>query len=114
VELAGGENLFGEKGQHSPYFAFEELAVADPDIIVIFPCGFDLARTRAEMHWLTERPGWNELRAAQNNQVWLADGNRYFNRPGPRIVESLEILAATFHPEQVTTQLKDFERAGYR
>jgi iron complex transport system substrate-binding protein len=110
VELAGGRDLFGKKGEHSPYFTFDELADADPDILVCFPCGFDLARTKAEMHWLTERPGWHSLRAVREHQVWVADGNQYFNRPGPRMVESLEILAAIFHPSLFPTDLKDFER----
>jgi iron complex transport system substrate-binding protein len=110
VELANGENLFGTKGQHSPYFTFEELAAADPDVMICFPCGFDLPRTKAEMHWLAEQPGWASLRARREKQVWVADGNQFFNRPGPRIVESLEILAAILHPELFQTELKDFER----
>jgi iron complex transport system substrate-binding protein len=110
VELANGENLFGEKGHHAPYFAFEELAASDPDVIVCFPCGFDLARTKAEMHWLTEKPGWAGLTAVREKQVWVVDGNQYFNRPGPRIVESLEIMAAILHPELFPMELKNFER----
>jgi iron complex transport system substrate-binding protein len=110
VELAGGENLFGETGRHSPYFTFEELAAADPDVIVCFPCGFDLARTKSEMHWLTEKPGWRNLRAVRDRQVWVADGNQYFNRPGPRIVESLEILTAILHPELFPIDNDGFER----
>jgi len=62
------------------------------------PCGFDLARTRAEMPALTRRPDWGKLRAAKNRRVFLTDGNQYFNRPGPRLVESLEILAEVLHP----------------
>lgn len=110
VELAGGENLFGEKGLHSPYFTFDSLAASDADIIVCFPCGFHLARTKSEMHWLTQNPRWQSLKAVREGQVWLADGNQYFNRPGPRIVESLEILAAILHPDLFQTDLNDFER----
>jgi len=66
---------------------------------VISPCGFDLARTVQQMYWLTERPEWSQLRAVQNRRVYLADGNQYFNRPGPRLVETLEILAEILHPE---------------
>ena len=61
--------------------------------ILIAPCGFDLARTEQEMHWLTERPGWSDLRAVREGRVYLADGNHYFNRPGPRVVETLGILS---------------------
>ena len=99
VEMAGAENLFGQAGLHSPWMDWEQLAAADPDVIATLPCGFDLARTRAEMYWLTERPEWSQLRAVQNGQVFLVDGNQYMNRPGPRIVESLEILAEILHPE---------------
>jgi len=93
IALAGGVNLFGEPGKHSPWMTWEQLRAADPDVIVIAPCGFDLARTEQEMYWLTDRPGWRQLRAVNANRVYLADGNRYFNRPGPRVVETLEILA---------------------
>jgi iron complex transport system substrate-binding protein len=99
VELAGGENLFGKAGLHSPWMAWDELVLADPDVIISMPCGFDLARTRQEMYWLVERPEWSKLRAVRMGEVYLADGNQYMNRPGPRIVESLEILAEILHPE---------------
>lgn len=99
VELAGGINLFGEAGRHSPWMTWEELRRRDPDIIVCLPCGFDLERTRQEAPALTGLPGFDELKAAKTGRVYLADGNQYFNRPGPRVVESLEILAEIFHPE---------------
>ena len=98
VEMAGGRNLFGEAGKHSPWMTFEALEGADPDIVLILPCGWDRARARAEMPPLTNRPGWAGLRAVQEGRVYLTDGNQYFNRPGPRLAESLEILAEVFHP----------------
>jgi iron complex transport system substrate-binding protein len=94
VEMAGGVNLFGQAGKHAPWMSWEELVESDPDVIVALPCGFDLARTESEMYWLTNRPGWSKLRA----QVYIADGNQYFNRPGPRVVETLEVLAEILHP----------------
>jgi iron complex transport system substrate-binding protein len=97
VDLAGGLNLFGEAGKHSPWMTWEELTAADPDVIVVAPCGFDLARTEREMYWLTERPDWERFRS----RVYLADGNEYFNRPGPRVVETLEILSEILRPETV-------------
>lgn len=106
VELAGGENLFGKAGLHSPWMSWDQLVASDPDAIVSMPCGFDLARTRQEMYWLTERPGWGELRAVKNSAVFLADGNQYFNRPGPRIVESLQILAEILHSETFQPKLE--------
>ena len=99
VEMAGAVNLFGVAGAHSPWMEWSALIESDPDVIISMPCGFDLERTGAEMYWLTERPEWRELRAVQTGQVYLADGNQYFNRPGPRLVESLRILAEILHPE---------------
>jgi iron complex transport system substrate-binding protein len=99
VAMAGGRNLFGVAGQHSPWMKFEELIAADPDLILAAPCGFDLTRTIAEMPTLTRHPEWRALRAVRERRVFLADGNQYFNRPGPRIAESLEILAEMVHPE---------------
>ncbi|HKA88685.1 MAG TPA: cobalamin-binding protein [Haliangiales bacterium] len=98
IDMAGGTSLFGEAGKHSPWMTFDALAAADPDVIFVSPCGFDLARTRAEMPALARTPGWSELRAVRGGRVVLADGNQYFNRPGPRLAESLEILAEALHP----------------
>ncbi len=97
--MAGGDNLFGRAGEHSPWMKFEELAAADPEVIMISPCGFDIARTLIELPALTRDPRWSKLRAARERRVFIADGNQYFNRPGPRLVESLEILAELLHPE---------------
>jgi iron complex transport system substrate-binding protein len=98
VELAGGRNLFGEAGRHSPWMTFEALIAADPDMILVLPCGFDIARSRAELPVLTDRPEWRRLRAVAQNRIYVCDGNQYFNRPGPRLVDSLEILAEILHP----------------
>jgi iron complex transport system substrate-binding protein len=98
VELAGGVNLFGQAGKHSPWIAFEDLYREDPDVIIVMPCGFNLERTRREMSALTSRPGWDRLRAVRNGRVHIADGNAYFNRPGPRLVEAIEMLAEAIQP----------------
>jgi iron complex transport system substrate-binding protein len=89
VEMAAGENL--------PWATWEDLEAGDPDVILVMPCGFDLERAASEMYWLTDRPGWPNLRAVRNHRVFVTDGNQYFNRPGPRLVESLQILAAALH-----------------
>jgi iron complex transport system substrate-binding protein len=99
VEMAGGVNLFGEAGRHSPWMTWEDLHKADPDVILILPCGFDVQRTRQEHHILTQKPNWSNLKAMRGKRVYVADGNQYFNRPGPRLVESLEILGEVLHPE---------------
>ncbi len=68
------------------------------------PCGFDLARVRSEIQALEARDGWRELRAVRDGRVFLTDGNQFFNRPGPRLVESAEILAEILHPERFPAQ----------
>jgi len=99
IAMAGGANLFGKAGEHSPWMKFEEIAAADPDVILIAPCGFTIDRTAAELPALTGRPEWAGLKAVRERKVFLGEGNQYFNRPGPRLVESLEILAEILHPE---------------
>ena len=106
LDMLGAENLFGRAGEHSPWMRWEDLVASDPDVIACMPCGYDLVRTRAEMHWLTERPEWNGLRAVREGQVYLADGNQYLNRPGPRIVESLRILAEILYPGEFEPSLE--------
>jgi iron complex transport system substrate-binding protein len=98
IRMAGGINLFGEAGRHSPWMTMDALAAADPDMILVLPCGFDIARTRAELPALQRHTAWRGLRAVRERRIFLCDGNQYFNRPGPRLVESLEILGEIFHP----------------
>lgn len=98
VEMAGGIDLFGQAGKHSGYVDWQAIVKSDPDVILVAACGFDIPRTQSEMHWLADRAAWPSLRAVRNGQVYLADGNQYFNRPGPRLVETLDILAQMLHP----------------
>jgi iron complex transport system substrate-binding protein len=102
IELAGGKPLLSKKGDQSPYITWDDLLQSDPDFIVIMPCGFDLARTDQEAQGLVQHPQWHTLRAVQQTNVYISDGNAYFNRPGPRLVDSLEILAEILHPEYFT------------
>jgi iron complex transport system substrate-binding protein len=99
VEMAGGSYVTGEAGAHAPRLDWDGLAAADPDVILITPCGFDLARTRIEVAALETHPRWRELRAVRDGRVALGDGSAYFNRPGPRVVETLEIVAEVLHPD---------------
>lgn len=99
VKMAGGQSLFGVEGEHSPWLKWEAIAASDPTVIIFMPCGFDLNRTRAEAMPLLQRPEWQSLQAVQTGRVYITDGNAYFNRPGPRLVDSLEILAEILHPE---------------
>jgi iron complex transport system substrate-binding protein len=107
IEKAGGRNLFGTAGQHLPYMTWEQLAEADPDVIIALPCGFNLERTRSEMIHLQAQGEWNNLTAVRTGQVFLCDGNQYMNRPGPRLVESLQIFAEILHPELFAPNLED-------
>jgi iron complex transport system substrate-binding protein len=78
---------------------FEALRDADPEIVLVAPCGFDLTRTLAELPALTERPGWRELSAVRAGRAFAADGNFYFNRSGPMLFDTPEILAEMLHPD---------------
>lgn len=100
IGMAGGVNLFGEAGKHSPWMTWEALIQADPDVLLVLPCGFDIPRTRKELPALTAHPAWPALKAVREKQVYLLDGNQYFNRPGPRLAESIEILAEIFHSDR--------------
>ena len=98
IEAAGGFNLFGERGAQSPWITWEAVATADPDVILVAPCGYDIATTAREMGVLDGNALWQGLRAVREGRVFLADGNAFFNRPGPRLVESAEIVAEILHP----------------
>jgi len=99
VNLSGGQSLFSVAGQPSPHLPWETLIASNPDVIVFMPCGFDLNRSRQDAQLLTQLPEWQQLHATKTGRVYITDGNSYFNRPGPRLVDSLEILAEILHPE---------------
>jgi iron complex transport system substrate-binding protein len=100
VEIAGGQSLLSAPGAHSTTLPFEALQKADPEIIVVAPCGFDLTRTLAELPVLTDRPAWRALSAVRAGRAFAADGNFYFNRSGPMLFDTPAILAEMLHPEQ--------------
>ena len=99
VEIAGGEDVLGVAGEHSAWLEWAALEEADPQTIVLMPCGFDIPRSRRELTALTGRAEWARLEAVQRGEVFVTDGNQFFNRPGPRLVESAEILAEILHPD---------------
>lgn len=92
IDMAGGEPLLAVPGQHSPWLEWETLAGADPEVIVAMPCGYQLEQTVRELRGLAGDARWQSLRAVREGRVFAADGHHYFNRPGPRLVESAEIL----------------------
>ncbi len=99
VELAGGVDALGRKGTDSTRIRWEEVVAYAPEILVLIPCGFDLPRALQEVRRLEGRPGWWSLPAVQHDRVYVTHGSAYFSRPGPRVVEGLEILAHLTHPE---------------
>ncbi|MEM9137064.1 MAG: cobalamin-binding protein [Cyanobacteria bacterium P01_F01_bin.42] len=92
VSMAGGVDLLGASGQHSSWLSWEQLQAANPEVLLVMPCGFDLTATAEAVRSLSQDERWSQLQAVRSQQVFLTDGNQYFNRPGPRLVESLEIL----------------------
>ena len=100
VSIAGGVPILAENGKHSPYVKWEDIQQQDPDVIIVMPCGFSVERTMKEVNLLLQLPGFTEMKAVKNDRFYIVDGNQYFNRPGPRIVDSIEILAEIIHPKQ--------------
>ncbi len=97
VARAGGDNRLGVTGAHSTTGTWAEVRAADPDVLVVAPCGFGIERTVREMPALEEQPGWSDLRAVRAGRVYVADGNLYFNRSGPSVFDSVRILAEILH-----------------
>jgi iron complex transport system substrate-binding protein len=106
VELAGGRNLLAQAGEASRVIAPDELVEARPDALVLMPCGFSIARTRAELPRLAAQPWWSELPAVGSNHVYLVHGPRGFNRPGPGLIDGVELLAHLLYPS-LTQELAD-------
>ena len=100
VEIGGGLPVLTEAGKHSSYINFQDILQADPDIILIMPCGFSIQRTLQEIGLLLDTPGWTHLQAVKTQRVYIADGNQYFNRSGPRMTDSIEIMAEIINPKQ--------------
>jgi iron complex transport system substrate-binding protein len=98
VRLAGGEEALGAAGERSRTLDWRQIAAAAPEVLVIACCGFDVERTCTELPILRNYPGWAELPCVRSGRVYVVDGSAYFNRPGPRLVDSLEILAHLLHP----------------
>lgn len=100
IELAGATNTLTRAGERTVYSRWEDVVAFDPEVLVVAPCGFDLERAWGELAILERLPGWNQLAAVRGGRVWAADGNAYFNRSGPRLIDSLEILAWLVHPDR--------------
>lgn len=104
VEIAGGMALGAQIGQHSPFIDWEKIRELEPDVITVMPCGYDIKQTMQEMGQLTSHPAWSMLPAVQKGEVYILEGNQYFNRPGPRLVDSVQILFEILHPDEADKQ----------
>jgi iron complex transport system substrate-binding protein len=100
IEIADGRSLFARAGEHSDWLEWATLVEADPEVILLLPCGFKIAQTIRDLNLLTANPAWPNLRAVKAGRVYLIDGHHFFNRPGPRLVESAEIVAEILHPDR--------------
>jgi iron complex transport system substrate-binding protein len=100
VEMAGAVELLGRVGEPSARVGWSDVAAAAPDVLVLACCGFDAARTLADLPLVRAEPEWAALPAVRAGDVYVVDGSAYFSRPGPRIVDSLEMLAEMLHPER--------------
>lgn len=100
IETAGGRSLFARAGENSLWLEWANLADADPEVILLVPCGFKIPQTIGDLDLLTQNPVWLSLRAGKEGQVYVIDGHHFFNRPGPRLVESAEIVAEILHPDR--------------
>jgi iron complex transport system substrate-binding protein len=94
VERAGGEHALGARGGRTSPIAWEEVRAYDPEVVVVAPCGFKIPQSERDRALLEALPGWQDTSAARSGRVFVADGNAFFNRPGPRLVETAEILQA--------------------
>jgi iron complex transport system substrate-binding protein len=99
VELAGGDDMLGRKGADSVRISWTEIAVVSPEILIVSPCGFGMEAAAQQAKQLLQQPGWNNLPAVLNENVFAVDANAYFSRPGPRVLDGLELLAHLIHPE---------------
>ena len=98
VDIAGGAELFGRAGERSTQITWNEVVAAQPEVVVLALCGWGVERARQDLAVLESCPDWHTLPAVRRGEVYAVDGNAYFSRPGPRIVESLEVLAGLLHP----------------
>ncbi len=99
IEYAGGENMITKSGEHSRKMDIKEIEDADPDFLILMPCGFDVQRTVSEYgKYLKEDPKWNKLRAVKENNVFAVDANSFFSKPSIRVITGIEILGKILHP----------------
>jgi iron complex transport system substrate-binding protein len=100
VRLAGGVDGLGQEGRKSVTLTWEQIIAYKPEVVLISCCGFTIERTMQEVGVLRDVAGWDDVPAVRDGRVWITDGSSYFSRPGPRLMDSLELLAHVIHPER--------------
>ena len=101
IELVGAKNLISKRSEHSREMTFDEIKNADPDIIIMMPCGFDVQRTITEYDkTLKNNQDWQDIRAVKDKKVFAVDANSYFSKPSIRIITGIEVLGKIIHPEE--------------
>jgi iron complex transport system substrate-binding protein len=99
VAAAGGAEMIGVAGTPAVTIDWDAIRAAKPEVLIVACCGFDVARTMEDLPMLREAPGWHELPAVQRGEVWVMDGSAYVSRPGPRLADTVELIAQCLHPE---------------
>jgi iron complex transport system substrate-binding protein len=111
VEIAGGENCFGDKETGSFQMEWDAIVESQPEVLIFMPCGFDVKRALQDVPILTAREGWDTLPAVKNQRVYVIDASAYTSRSGPRLVTGLEIMAEMIHPELFSGMVPEFGAA---
>ena len=104
VDIAGGRELGAVAGKHSPILEWNNLLELNPEVLAIVPCGYTIEQTLSELDTLTKHKDWSRLNAVRNSNIYVLDGNQFFNRPGPRLTDSAEIFAEILHPDIFNAQ----------
>lgn len=114
ARIAGGEPVIVTEPGHFEEVGWSDVAAAEPDVVVVLPCGYDVARTRGELEGTETGAAVAGLAARATRGAWIVDGDAYFNRPGPRLLDSARLLAAILHPERFPGVLESFDGAWAR
>jgi iron complex transport system substrate-binding protein len=104
VEIAGGEDALGSAGRDSRKIPWETVVAYDPEVLILMPCGFDVDRTAADIPLLAKNGGWRSITAVKSGAVFATNGSAYYSRPGPRLVDGLELMSRMIHPETFGSQ----------
>jgi iron complex transport system substrate-binding protein len=107
IDIAGGRCDLVDPGERSTPWEFETVREYDPEVAIAAPCGYGLDQTLQNRSELTDRPGWESLTAVENDRFYAMDGHHYVNRPGPRLLDTLEHLAGLLHPDRFDTPPRD-------